>query len=281
MSWDSFFKKAFNVGEKIDPLGHKLMKAVARQDSKNISGIAGTAAGWFGGDNTWLGSRFNDLKDEADKNQADPTRAIGRAALTAGAIFGGGAALGAMGGGAGAGAGAAGGGAGITGAVGATAPEWGAGLASSAGLGTAGTGSLGAGGLSAAGYGGLGSGITGAAGAGGAGAGITGYMGMAAPSYGSAGSLNAFGTAGTGSLGEGVSSGLPSVTGGANTAGGFDWSKLMKQGGQQLQNMGQQQQKQANAQYAQLGQQLQDYLNSKRKQEELEAANAPQFMKMS
>jgi hypothetical protein len=64
-------------------------------------------------------------------------------------------------------------------------------------------------------------------------------MGTSAPAFGSAGNVNAFGTAGTSSLGNGISSGMPSISSGAST--GIDWAK---QGQQMLSNMQQQQAKQ-------------------------------------
>lgn len=102
MSWDSFFGKQWDRNKKIDPLSHGLMEFVAGHDSHNIKIAARKLAGMTGGEGSWLGRRFGDLGDEAQKNEDDPKRGIGRAALTAGVIYGGMAAAGAGGGGAGA-----------------------------------------------------------------------------------------------------------------------------------------------------------------------------------
>jgi hypothetical protein len=125
--FDDAFRKIWDIGGKIDPASRpvqELLKGVVRQDSHNVKIIAGKAAGVFGGEGSWLGRRFNDLGDEAGKNEQDPVRGIGRAAATVGAIYGG-MALAGAGSGAGGAAVAEGGGGVGAGAVGAsTAPEW-------------------------------------------------------------------------------------------------------------------------------------------------------------
>lgn len=93
MGFDSTFKRMWEKGRKIDPLTHKAIEKIVAQDSRNVRQIA-RAVG------------FTALEREADKNVNDPVRGIGRAALTAGVIFGGGALMSGAGGGAG-GAGAA------------------------------------------------------------------------------------------------------------------------------------------------------------------------------
>lgn len=92
MSFDSVFKRMWEKGRKIDPLTHKAIEKVVAQDSRNVRTIA-------------RGLGLTALEREADKNVNDPVRGIGRAALTAGVIFGGYALM--SGGGAGGGASAA------------------------------------------------------------------------------------------------------------------------------------------------------------------------------
>jgi hypothetical protein len=85
--WDQFFGQQWNQNKQYDPLMHGLLESIAGHDSDRIGDFA-HAIGW-----DWL-------EKEADKNSATPERAIGRAALTAGAIYGVGAMAGAGGGGA-------------------------------------------------------------------------------------------------------------------------------------------------------------------------------------
>lgn len=99
MGFDSTFKRMWEKGRKIDPLTHRALEAIVKQDSKAVRESARGAAKLFGGEGSWLGRRFNDLGDEADKNVNDPVRGIGRAAATTGLVYGGMAAAGAMSGG--------------------------------------------------------------------------------------------------------------------------------------------------------------------------------------
>lgn len=96
-------RKWTDILEQYDPLfkaGKKATYGMVKQDSDNMEGI-GRAIGW-----DWL-------TEEAQRNQKNPGRAIGKAAVTAATIYGGG-----LLGGAGAGAGSAAGnaaGAGVSG----------------------------------------------------------------------------------------------------------------------------------------------------------------------
>lgn len=94
MSFDSVFKSLWTKGRKIDPLSHRALEAIVKFDSRNVKNVARGLAKVSGGEGSWLGARFNDLGDEAAKNEQDPARGIGRAAATVGAIYGGYAALG-------------------------------------------------------------------------------------------------------------------------------------------------------------------------------------------
>jgi hypothetical protein len=127
--FDRIFKGLFEKGEKIDPLGHKALKAIVKMDSKGVREITKGVDKLFGGDGE------NDLTREADKNVNDPTRAIGRAAATVGLLYGGAAALGSGG------STAAGGGmtAGASGPTGSGLALGASGGGTGAGLSTAGT----------------------------------------------------------------------------------------------------------------------------------------------
>lgn len=103
MGFDETWAKMWEKGRKVDPLTHRAIEAVVKQDSKGVREASRGLAKVFGGDDTWLGARFNDLGDEADKNVQDPKRGVGRAAATVGLLYGG---YSLMGGGAGAGVGA-------------------------------------------------------------------------------------------------------------------------------------------------------------------------------
>jgi len=81
MGFDSAFKKIWSKGRKIDPLSHKALEAIVKQDSKGVREVARV-----------LG--ISGLQREADKNVDDPARGIGRAAATVGLAYGGYAALG-------------------------------------------------------------------------------------------------------------------------------------------------------------------------------------------
>lgn len=98
MSFDSVFKKAWGLGKKLDPGTHKVIEEVVRNDSKLVKASARSTSKVLGGEDSWLGRRFNDLGDEADYNTKDPVRGVGRAAATVGVLYGGYAAMGAGGG---------------------------------------------------------------------------------------------------------------------------------------------------------------------------------------
>lgn len=174
MGYDSFFKKAWERGKKIDPLTHKAIETVVKQDSKNVSRMARFAAKNTGG---WLSERFTDLGDEADKNVDDPARGVGRAAATAGIIYGAGAAMGAAGGAGGAGgAGTISGGSGLAAGGGGAS---GAGLAATAGgsgYGLVAAGSGGGAGISATTAGSSGYGLTAGSGSAAAGSSTGGWQ---------------------------------------------------------------------------------------------------------
>lgn len=80
MSW---FRKVWAVGKKLDPITHKVMEKTMQFDSKGVREVS-KGLGKVTGVNA-----FDSLSREADKNVKDPVRGIGRAAATAGAIFGG------------------------------------------------------------------------------------------------------------------------------------------------------------------------------------------------
>lgn len=137
MGFLSKLKKTLNPKNVLNPVkavstAWDNTKSIVAQDSRNIRGLAGA----LGGDQNGSGL-MSKLYREADKNVQDPKRAMIRAAITAAAIYTGGAAWSAYAGaGAGAGAGAAATGAGAgglggavgTGAVGAGTAATGAGL---------------------------------------------------------------------------------------------------------------------------------------------------------
>jgi hypothetical protein len=71
----SFFNTLWDFNKRVDPVTPRIIEALVKQDSKGVRETARV-----------LG--LTDLQREADKNVNDPVRGIGRAALTAGAIFG-------------------------------------------------------------------------------------------------------------------------------------------------------------------------------------------------
>jgi hypothetical protein len=102
-AWDKFFKGQWTQNKKWDPLTHRAIELIVHQDAHNVGAIDHTISKWTGGDGSTV------IGDESRKVEKDPVRGIGRAALTAGAVFGGmyaASAYGGGGGGAGAGAGA-------------------------------------------------------------------------------------------------------------------------------------------------------------------------------
>lgn len=204
MGFDDTFKKLWNKGKKLDPLTHKAIEGIVKLDSGNVKKLARGTAGLVGGEGTWLGRRSNDLGDEAAKNQADPVRGVGRAAASAGIVYGG---MSIAGAGSGASAGAFGG----TEAIGSLGVSGGTGLSSSVGSVGAqlGTGEA----LGVVG----GSGMTSAGGLGGS-AGLT-----VGETMGAAG-----GSGMTGTLGGGGTGGGSAAAGGA---GAQDWSRLLQMDG--------------------------------------------------
>lgn len=132
--FDDLFKRGWKVGRKLDPLGSRALEAIVKMDSKGVREVARGLGKATGGEGSWLGRRFNDLGDEADKNVNDPARGIGRAAATVGLLYGGAALAGAGGGAAAGGAAAEGGGglysglSGLAGETGGAAAAGGGGL---------------------------------------------------------------------------------------------------------------------------------------------------------
>jgi hypothetical protein len=98
-AWDKLFKGQWTKNKKWDPLTHRAIELIVHQDAHNVGAIDHTISKWTGGDGSTV------IGDESRKVEHDPVRGIGRAALTAGAVFGGMYAAGAYGGG-GSGAGA-------------------------------------------------------------------------------------------------------------------------------------------------------------------------------
>jgi hypothetical protein len=225
--WDNFFAGNWNRDKQIDPLGHSLIEGVVRQDSHNLGVGTGYLSGLMGGNKTLVGHWMNDIHNEAGRNEQNPVRGAGRAALTAGAIFGGMAGAGALGG-----SGAAGAGAGDAAAAGAGGDAMG---------GAAGT--LGAADSAASGYGftaaapgavdlGTAGGVTGTASAGDA-------MGGSAGTLGAADSQAANSSLGLGANTGGVPSQVNVDGTTYNTAGsGMDWDRMLRSGQQGMQRNG-------------------------------------------
>lgn len=72
-----------------DRIYHDVVSPVVRADSRLVGNVAQVASGLVGGDKNWVGRTFNRIEDEADRNIAQPSRAVLRAAGTAALIYGG------------------------------------------------------------------------------------------------------------------------------------------------------------------------------------------------
>jgi hypothetical protein len=86
--WDKFFAKQWNGTNALDPAGHKLIEAIVGNDSHVLNTTTGHLSGLFGGNKTLVGHWFNDIHNEAGRNEANPVRGVGRGALTAAAVLG-------------------------------------------------------------------------------------------------------------------------------------------------------------------------------------------------